>query len=661
MNFITKKMSNPNKKDKDDEEEKKRLLALSCFNTFKVDNPKDKPQTFHRLIQNKKDFLMNFYSRQSYFKEVMGNLQRASRGDPYYHSLVKKGMKVKSPFFKAIFRAIKEMERDQEFTHYEYEKDNKKLLKTYSMSKLELMTKRKKLVDKLFKEKVNEKDREKELRKFYIKKRKEYKKLIESRNKNESKENSLNNSSTNNFFLSQYNNGEKSKESVNRSRSKSKHNKSKDSHENNLGTSFNKSGDSAGNLHLIEDIDNKINNTKSTTINKKNKTKIKPVSKSQDIINENENQIMNQYNNGTEFNEQKNNSTTSDPKSLSQTRNNKVSYNNNVNLSTNKLKNSNSTSNIDSSTFPFSLYNSTSFPLPNISINPTSTYSKNSQIQIPIPNLSNRNKPPKNKFFSQDNFYKNSSFYSNNQNTTYNSNFFYGANSMKSTAMSTVFSPVGRFYHKTFIVDKCLSEMQRADGIVDSVNKYKEKISGVVKENLKKCAKVNNDQLAIEEKGRRKNKYKKLEENNLKELKRKMNAKMSDVYAYQNRKELHKALRVNENAHAYDLYLQEICKINERLRQNKSLEKEKIDKVEGLLDSVYKGNEYLKEKICAYNRAHLLENKPQDFIGNEEMYLIRSNTKEEQKGTLLPKLLKLREICLKKIRVGNDFGKNKEQ
>ena len=60
-----------------------------------------------------------------------------------------------------------------------------------------------------------------------------------------------------------------------------------------------------------------------------------------------------------------------------------------------------------------------------------------------------------------------------------------------------------------------------------------------------------------------------LEREKFNELKRKMDIKVSDVYAYVNRKELKNFMRDNDTIFAYKIYLRDINKINDCISKKK--------------------------------------------------------------------------------------------
>ena len=139
------------------------------------------------------------------------------------------------------------------------------------------------------------------------------------------------------------------------------------------------------------------------------------------------------------------------------------------------------------------------------------------------------------------------------------------------------------------LINKCNEEINFAINMEDNVgknnnnNKSMDDIGKKIKNVLK-----NGDQKVIEEKGLENKKYKKLEKEKYDELKRKMDIKVSNNYAYINRKELQEAIRDNETILAYQIYLRDMHKINRNLVQIKKTEKKNMNLVENLLEDVFR-------------------------------------------------------------------------
>ena len=210
-----------------------------------------------------------------------------------------------------------------------------------------------------------------------------------------------------------------------------------------------------------------------------------------------------------------------------------------------------------------------------------------------------------------------------------------------------------------YLFDKCKEEIDHGNKVAEKVFKYDQKISKSIEKKLKKNNNKSTERLKkmIEDKGKKRNKYAKLEENNIKNIKRKMNEKISDFYAFRNRKEFQEILKNSENNQAYNIYMDELNKINEKMGRLRAIERKKIDKIEILCDDGFKKKEYLKNRIDIFNKRHKEAEKENNIIPNDDFYILNRNNEKNQIGSLLPKLLSLRQTCLNEINLGNYFNK----
>ena len=167
------------------------------------------------------------------------------------------------------------------------------------------------------------------------------------------------------------------------------------------------------------------------------------------------------------------------------------------------------------------------------------------------------------------------------------------------------------------------------------------------------------DQKIVEDKINIKKRYKILEIEKYKELKKRIDIKISDNYAYYNRKEYEKFIKNRKKNEEYDLYLEDINKINEKIEKKKTKKKEKLNEIETLLDDVYKKKNYLKNKLKVYNYNNQIEKENEEYIKSnivldDDYFLLDEKKKEEHKGSLVPTLLsKKEEISKNKINSEN--------
>ena len=197
------------------------------------------------------------------------------------------------------------------------------------------------------------------------------------------------------------------------------------------------------------------------------------------------------------------------------------------------------------------------------------------------------------------------------------------------------------------IINKCDEAFYFAQNMGDDVektskNKSMEEIGKKLKDVLE-----SRDKKVIEDKGKGNKKYRELEREKFNELKRKMDIKVSDVYAYVNRREINDFMRDNDTIFAYQIYLRDMNKINDRLAKKKVEEKKTISLVKELLENTYRQKEFLKYKIDKYyiKNAKQDELKIFNFKNKDDFYANKNNDKEELKGSILPKIFKLKDFC----------------
>ena len=202
------------------------------------------------------------------------------------------------------------------------------------------------------------------------------------------------------------------------------------------------------------------------------------------------------------------------------------------------------------------------------------------------------------------------------------------------------------------LLNKCEDEISHGNKIKGKFEKFSnrlnEKISSAKQERNNKEDNNIQDQKIVEDKINPKKKYKIMEIEKYKILKKRIDAKISDNYAYLNRSEFKKFIKNRKKNEEYDLYLDDINKINEKLKKKKIKEKEKLYEIESLLDDVYKKKNYLKNKLNIYNGKNKREKEKEEYIKNnlvfdDDYFLLDEKRQEEHKGSLVPKLLSKRE------------------
>ena len=206
------------------------------------------------------------------------------------------------------------------------------------------------------------------------------------------------------------------------------------------------------------------------------------------------------------------------------------------------------------------------------------------------------------------------------------------------------------------ILNRCKKGIKNGDVIGGKMEKFTEKFNknlSIVKE--KRENKVDNniqDQKIVEDKVKPRQKYKLLEIERFKELKRKLNAKISDNYVYFNRKEFAELVNDKRKDEEYELYYEETNKVYEKILQNRAKEKEKFNEIKNLLEDSYKKKDYLKNKISNYNSKKMIQSQKESKEKNNFEFAIKEEGKRKDNiGTLIPRLL---------LKKKEDFKKNKK-
>lgn len=272
-------------------------------------------------------------------------------------------------------------------------------------------------------------------------------------------------------------------------------------------------------------------------------------------------------------------------------------------------------------------------------------------------NLSSTINSSNRQFYSNEKISKNLELSPSNkdQSTYYKSSIKFKTLSKNKSCM---ISPINSLKNNiNYIFDKCQEEIEHGNKVAEKFFKYDKKISESIEKKLNKNNNKTTERLKKIIEDKKKNKYAKLEENNIRNIKRKINEKISDFYAFKNRREFKEVLKGGENTHAYNIYMDEMDKINEKMERHRSIERKKIEKIEILCDDEFKKKEYLKNKIDKFIKRHKETEKQKNIIPNDNFYILSRNNEKDQIGKLLPKLLSLRNVCLNEITVGNFLNK----
>ena len=126
-----------------EEKFKKDMKMFNCFKSFNLEDNKEKRESFHETIKENNEQIIDCYSQQ-YFKEILPNILKVNRSNYFYDKLVKRGFKHKSPFFKVLLKAIKDINEKRLKIDIPY---REKLLNIYRKPEIELLKIKKKKID----------------------------------------------------------------------------------------------------------------------------------------------------------------------------------------------------------------------------------------------------------------------------------------------------------------------------------------------------------------------------------------------------------------------------------------------------------------------------------------------------------------------------------
>ena len=194
------------------------------------------------------------------------------------------------------------------------------------------------------------------------------------------------------------------------------------------------------------------------------------------------------------------------------------------------------------------------------------------------------------------------------------------------------------------LLDKCSNGIKSGDKLGGKMEKFTEKFSKkLIKEKKRINKEVDHniqDQKIVEDKVSPKQKYKLLEIEKFKELKKRINAKISDNMVYLNRKEYTELVNDRKKIDEYNLYYEDVNKVYETIVQNRIKEKSKFNVVKNLLEDSYKKKNYLTNKVTNYySNRPIKKNKSNIHKNNFELIINDEGERKENLGTLLPKLL----------------------
>ena len=198
------------------------------------------------------------------------------------------------------------------------------------------------------------------------------------------------------------------------------------------------------------------------------------------------------------------------------------------------------------------------------------------------------------------------------------------------------------------IIHKCNSEVDQGDYKTKNINRIKKDFDKSIYQRLIRDKYLDLDRKVIEEKNKFNNKYIIQERKNFKNIKKKLEVKISSRLAYENRKELTQILKEKKSDIPYNLHLNEINKINQRILERRKKEKKIIYELNSIANDEYlKGIEINKKMDKINQKNKILKNN--SFVNinifNDDMDFF------QPKGNLIPSLINIRKNKRKNIRI----------
>ena len=198
------------------------------------------------------------------------------------------------------------------------------------------------------------------------------------------------------------------------------------------------------------------------------------------------------------------------------------------------------------------------------------------------------------------------------------------------------------------IIHKCNSEVDQGDYKTKNINRIKKDFDKSIYQRLIRDKYLDLDRKIIEEKNKFNNKYIIQQKKNFKNIKKKLEVKISSHLAYENRKELTQILKEKKSDIPYNLHLNEINKINQRILERRKKEKKLIYELNSIANDEYlKGIEINKKMDKINQKNKILKNN--SFVNinifNDDMDFF------QPKGNLIPSLINIRKYKMKNIRI----------
>ena len=199
------------------------------------------------------------------------------------------------------------------------------------------------------------------------------------------------------------------------------------------------------------------------------------------------------------------------------------------------------------------------------------------------------------------------------------------------------------------ILQKCDQEVKKGSRASISIIKYKKDFDKSIHQRINSQDLLDLDHKVLEQKKKFHDKYELMEAKNFKRIKRRIKEKISNHFAYENRKELGELLKVDNNAHAYNLHLLEVDKINQDILKRMGYERKIINKVKLMADSEFCRSIVINKKMDEINKKNKQIQKMNisDKVISPKKFLVPKVKNFGLNGSLVPSIIHIRKKEMK--------------
>ena len=202
------------------------------------------------------------------------------------------------------------------------------------------------------------------------------------------------------------------------------------------------------------------------------------------------------------------------------------------------------------------------------------------------------------------------------------------------------------------IINRCNKEVKDGHKVNIDVSNYKKEFEKSIHNKINSQDLLDLDHKVLEHQKKRINKYTRLEENNIKKIKKQLKEKISDNFAYENRKEFMEILKQDKNAKEYNLHLIEVDQYNKKMFRRINLERKRINKIKLMADDEFCRSIVIKKKMDEINQKNTRikkMNSSQEIILPQK-FLIPKVKNFGLKGDLVPSIINIRKYKIRDIR-----------